>query len=201
MLIFKELKPLYLIIVAVLVLLVGSPLLQKVLVYPNTEFFTEVWILGPEHEAGNYPFNVTSGNNYNFFLDLSNNLGNLSYYQIQVKLRNQNQPEASSLDKTPSSLPSLYDVTAFVDNYASWELPVVFSLNYVFDSDGWQVKLNNMVFNGETMDLSGHTAYVDGSGQCLVSLFLEVWIYDDAQNTFVYHERFVGLWLNLQRPH
>ena len=74
MLRMKKFKLFYAIVVAVLALLVLSPVLQRILVYPKNELLTEVWILGPEHEAENYPFNVTSGNSYRFFLGLSNNI-------------------------------------------------------------------------------------------------------------------------------
>jgi uncharacterized membrane protein len=196
---FKKFKLLYSIIIAVLALLVLSPVLQKILVYPQTEFSTEVWILDSEHKAENYPFNVTSGSSHTLFLGLSNNLGNFSFYQVQMKLRNQNQPGADSYNKTPSSLPSLYNIYASVGNNASWELPVVFSFDFAFDADGFQAKLNSMIFNGETLHLSDYTVYADGLGRFLVNLFFEVWIYNDEKGVFVYHERYVGLWLNLQK--
>lgn len=198
-LVFKKFKLLFVIIVAVLALFVVSPVLQKILVYPQTGFSTEVWILDSEHKAENYPFNVTSGNSYRLFLGLRNNLGNLSFYQVQVKLRNQNQPGADSYNQTPSSLPALYTVYASVGNNASWELPVVFSFDFEFDASGFQAKLDSLIFNGETLDLTDYTVYADGSGRFLVNLFFEVWIYHGEQGIFVYHERYVGLWFNLQK--
>ena len=196
---FQEYKLLIIVVTAVLALLVAFPVLQRLLVYPQTEFFTEFWILGPERKAENYPFNITANNDYDVFLGLGNLLGNFSYYQVQVKLRNQTQPGADSFNRTSSSLPPLYSINAFVADNGTWELPVSFSFNYTFDGNGSRVILDSMVFNGNTLDLSGYSVSLDPEKQQYwVNLFFEVWIYDDASSAFEYHERFTGLWLNLQ---
>ena len=43
----QQYKTLLLVVTAILSLLVASPALERLLVYPQTEFFTELWILGP----------------------------------------------------------------------------------------------------------------------------------------------------------
>jgi len=48
-------KTLFLVVTGVLALLVASPVLQKVLVYPQTEFFTELCSSARQHTAENYP--------------------------------------------------------------------------------------------------------------------------------------------------
>ena len=75
----QQFKALFILVSAVLALLVASPALQKVLVYPQTDFFTEVWMLGPGHLAESYPHNVTTGESYKVFLGLANHLGSCSY--------------------------------------------------------------------------------------------------------------------------
>jgi len=195
----QEYKLLIIIVTAVLALVVASPALQKVLVYPQTEFFTEFWILGPGHKAENYPFNVTTNNSYDVFLGLRNHLGNFSYYQVQVKLRNQTQPGADSFNRTSSSLSPIYGINTFLADNGTWELPMSFSFNYTVDSGNSVVNLNSMVFNSNTLDLSGYSVSLDPEKQqYLVNLFFEVWIYDYASGAFKYHERDAGLWLNLQ---
>jgi uncharacterized membrane protein len=180
-------------------LLVASPALQRVLVYPQTEFFTEMWLLGLEQKAENYPFNISASNKYNLFLGLGNHQGNFSYYQVQVKLRNSTQPGPDSFNRTPSSLTPLYTINAFVPDNATWELPISFSFSYVTDVNTSQINLSNLIFNGETLDLSGYSALLDSEKQqYLVNFFFEVWIYDESSSVFKYHERYTGLWLNLQ---
>ena len=194
----QEFKVIIIIVTSVLALIVASPALQKLLIYPQTEFFTESWILGPEHKAENYPSNITANTAYNVFLGLGNHLGNMSYYQVQVKLRNQTQPSANSFNRTSSGLPSLYNIYALVADNGTWELPVSFSFSYTVDDSNSQVNLNSLVLNSNTIDLPGYSVALDPeTQQYLVNLFFEVWIYDDASGAFKYHERFTGLWFNL----
>ena len=116
-----------------------------------------------------------------------------------MKLRNQNQSAPDIFNRTSSTLPSLFNINAFVADNGTWELPISFSFNYNIDSNNLIVNLNSMIFNGNTIDLSGYSARLDSAKQqYLVNLFFEVWIYDDASGAFKYHERSTGLWLNLQ---
>ncbi|RLI41503.1 hypothetical protein DRO59_06810 [Candidatus Bathyarchaeota archaeon] len=90
----------------------------RVLIYPRTEFFTELWILDSNHRAENYPFNITRNQNCNVFLGIGNHLGYCAYYLVEVKFRNQTQPEPTNFgpigNRTPNPLPSLFNITAFV---------------------------------------------------------------------------------------
>lgn len=195
----QEYKLLIIVVTAVVALLVASPALQRLLVYPQTEFFTEFWLLGTGHTAENYPFNITANKRYDVFLGLENHLRNFSYYQVQVKLRNQTQPGADSFTRTSSSLSPLYVINAFVADNGTWELPVSFSFSSTFVRNGSQANLDSMIFNGNTLDLSGYSVSLDPKKQqYLLNFFFEVWIYDDTAGVFKYHERFAGLWLNLQ---
>ena len=125
-------KALFFVVTAVLALFVVSPALQRVLVLPQTEFFTEVSLLGPEHRAENYPHNITSGENYSVNLDITNNLGYCAYYQIEVKFRNETQSAPDSFNRTYSSLPSLSNLNVFVADKESFEMPVNFAFDYSF---------------------------------------------------------------------
>ena len=51
----QEYKVLVFVVTAIVALIVASPALQRILVYPQTEFFTELWLLGPNHVAGEFP--------------------------------------------------------------------------------------------------------------------------------------------------
>ena len=199
----QEYKTLLFVVTAVLALLVASPALQRLLVYPQTEFFTEMWLLGPEHKAENFPFNITSNSNYNIFLGIGNHLGSCAYYSIQVKFRNQTQPAADSFNRTASSLPPLYGFTVFVADKETWEMPIAFSFAYAYDEDPFnatlsQVKFNNVMFNGVALDLSGYSATWDSERNGFFgNLFFELWIYNDTLGDFQYHERYTGLWFNM----
>ena len=71
----QQYQALLLVFTGTLALIVASPALQRVLVYPQKEFFTEMWLLGPEHRGENYPFAVKEAENLEVFLGISNHLG------------------------------------------------------------------------------------------------------------------------------
>lgn len=196
-------KVLLLVVTAVSALLVASPALQRLLVYPQTEFFTEMWLLGPEHKAENFPFNISSNSNYNIFLGIGNHLGSCAYYSIQVKFRNQTQPAADSLDRTPSSLPPLHSITALVADKGTWEVPIEFSFSYTYSEDPVnatlsKVNVNNIMLNGATLDLEGFSATWDPERSGFFgNLFFELWIYSDTTGGFQYHQRYTSLWFNM----
>lgn len=197
----QEYKTILLVITGVLVLLVASPALQRLLVLPQTEFFTELWLLGPEYKAENYPFNITRNENYTVILGVGNHLGRCAYYLIQVKFRNQTQPAADSFNRTHSSLPSLYNITAFVADKETWEKPLVFSFDYAqntYNETLLYVRFYSLTFNDAMLDLEDYTAIWDSQKEGFFgNLFFELWIYNDAVGNFQYHERFVSLRLNM----
>src|SRR4030042_4185963 len=131
----QEYKILFMVIISVSALLVASPALQRLLTLPQTEFFTELWLLGPEHKGENYPFNITRNENYNVFLGVANQLGHCAYYVVQVKFRNLTQSAADSFNRTSSSLPSLYSITAVVADKETLEIPIVFSFDYAYNEN------------------------------------------------------------------
>ncbi len=176
---------------------IASPALQRILVYPQTEFFTEFWLLGPEHKAENYPYNITRNTEYNISLGIGNHLGKSAYYQIQVKLRNQNESGPDSFNRTSSSQPMLYGLNVFVANNEVWESPVVFSFDFSNRTD--VVDFSNLKFNGNTVNVHSYSTSWDAEGKGFFEyLFFELWIYNETTSSFEYHQRDLGLRLNMQ---
>ena len=198
-----EYKVLLLVVTTTLALFVASPALQRLLVYPQNEFFTEMWVLGPEHKAEDFPFNITSNANYRIYVGLGNHLGSCGFYSIQVKLRNQTQPAADSFARKPSSLPPLYSITALVADKETWESMIVFSFAYTHIVDPVnaafsRVNVYSVTINGVTLNLDGLSATWDPErGGFFVNLFFELWIYNDATDGFQYNERFTSLRFNM----
>ena len=196
-------KALFIVVTAVLALLVASPVLQRVLVYPRTEFFTELSLLGPGHMAEDYPYNITINDNYTVYLGVANQLGSCAYYQVEVKFRNETQSAPDSFNRTSSSLPSLYNLTAFVADQESLDIPVNFAFDYSFQKRAdnitlLQANFDSLKFNGETLNLQGYSS--DWNPKTSVffgNLIFELWIYSGATGGFQYHERFVDLKFNM----
>jgi hypothetical protein len=193
-----ELRVTFIVVTAVLTLLVASPALSYVLVYPRTEFFTELWLLGPEHMAEDYPFNVSRGQSYSVYLGVGNQLGYCAYYVVEVKFRNESQPAPDSFNQTSSGLPSLFNVTAFVADEGSWELPVTVSFDYGFNQSGLEVEFHDMRFNDVVLDLGGlKTAWNSTTSRFYGNLLFELWLFNATSSSFQYHERYVDLKLNM----
>jgi uncharacterized membrane protein len=197
----QEYKVFLLVVTTVLALFVASPALQRLLVYPQTDFFTEMWLLGPKHMGENFPFNITRNGSYKIFLGIGNHLGSCAYYLVQVKFRNQTQPAADSFNRTASSLPPLYSISVFVADKEELEIPISFSFNYVQDSYNetlLEVRFLNMTFNDSVLNLNDYAAVWDAKKSGFFgNLFFELWIYNGTVGLFQYHERFTGLWLNM----
>ena len=219
-------KALFLVITGVLALLIASPMLQKVLVYPQTEFFTELWLLGPQHTGENYPHNITSKEDYSVFLGVANHLGSCAYYVVEVKFRNATQSGPDSFNHTCSSLEPLYSLNFFVPDKETWEMPLSFSFDYSFDEvartiyrnvsvsapDGKvtyqlvaetipdRVNFSHLRLNDATLSLQGLSSdFNPQTSEFFGNLVFELWIYDSQTNSFVYHERYVDLKFNMTK--
>jgi hypothetical protein len=121
---------------------------------------------------------------------------------MEIKFRNDTQSMPSSFgpveNLTPSSLPSLYNVSAFVPDAQSWELPVRFSFDYAYNLTSLLVHFYNMTFNGVILNMSSYVAaWNSTTRQVFGSLFFEAWIYNATTSVFQYHDRFVSLVFNM----
>ncbi len=196
----QKYKALFFVVIAVSALLVASPALQRILVYPQTEFFTEMWLLGPAHNAEGYPHNVANNSVYNVYLGLANHLGNCAYYLVEVKFRNETQPEADTFNRTFSTQPSLYNMTVFVADKETWEVPLSFSFNYYNGSSGnvSQVNFSSLQLNDISASLKGYsTIWNSTKAEFFGSLSFELWLYNSTISSFQYHERFLTLRFNM----
>ena len=193
----QQYKAIFIITSSVIALLVASPVLQTVLVYPQTEFFTELWLLGPQHSAENYPYNITSNGSYSVFLDVSNHLGSCAYYVVKVKFRNQTQSSPNSYNRTSSSLDPLYNVNIFLADNSSWELPLTFSFEYYYDSSSSCIYFSSLQLNNVALNLNGYSTSLDSDRSLFFGdLIFEIWLYNEAIGDFQYHNRYVNLQLN-----
>jgi hypothetical protein len=117
---------------------------------------------------------------------------------VEVKFRNQTQSAPNSFNRTSSSLTSLFNITAFVADEGTWELPLTFSFDYNYNETLSKVGLQKVILNDVDLDISSYTVTWDSKTSGFFgNLFFELWIYNAATNSFRYHERSVGLWFNM----
>jgi uncharacterized membrane protein len=193
-------KILYITITVILALLVASPALQHFLVYPQTEFFTEMWLLGPNLKAENYPYNITNNLDNQVYLGLGNHLGSAAYYRVDVKLRNQNMLGPDSFQRTPSNLPTLYSFNIVVADQQTVQVPVDFSFTYSQTND-LQINFNQLTVNNNPININGYsTTWNSTNNDYYEKLVFELYLYNSTTSSFQYNERFVDLRLNMTVP-
>ena len=64
------------------VLLIASPAIAGAIRLPGGEQFSELYLLGPNQMAENYPYNIAVGQNYSVYVNVGNHLGSSAYYVI-----------------------------------------------------------------------------------------------------------------------
>lgn len=173
------------------VVLFASPTLGLVLRLPAGERFSELYVLGPEHMAQNYPFNVKSGSNYLVYLGVTNHMGASAYYVCYVKFRNQTEPLPNATTGTASPLPPLYEYRIAIEDGKSWEGPVAFSLS------GNQTLVDSLVINGVAFSVNEHADWDNADQGYYYQLFFELWIYNAEADSIQFHNRYVTRWLNM----
>jgi len=193
----EEYRTLFVVGCLVLILTAASPMLGMIISIPKgSERFSELWVLGPDHMAEDYPFNVTVGDQYNLFVGVGNHLGYSAYYIVYVKFRNRIQPLPDASNSKPSSLPPLYEFRAFVADGDTWENPVNFSILEVSRVRNSflmrRIGINDVVFS-----VDSPTNWDSENRGFYYQLFFELWLYNTTSQSFQYHDRFVGIWLNM----
>jgi uncharacterized membrane protein len=146
--------------------------------------------------AEDYPLNVAVNEKQNVFVGVGNHLGRSAYYVVYVKLRNQTQAAPNMTTFTPSPLAPLYEFRFVVTDGGTWETPVVFSFLEASRSGDLlnvtRISINDAVFSVESLAICD--AHDNGF---YYQLFFELWMYDESVSSFSYHNRFVGIWLNM----
>jgi len=180
-----------------LMLVAAAPTLSMVVAFPRgVERFSELWVLGPNHMAEGYPFNVRVGEEYRVFVGVGNHMGSSSYYTVYVKFRNPSQPLPEASNSTPSPLPPLYEFRFFIVDGEGWETPLAFTFLEVSRSDDScfvsQMSINDVVFS-----VDSPSSWDSENNGFYYQLFFELWLYDVTSRSFQFHDRFVGIWLNM----
>jgi uncharacterized membrane protein len=192
----NEYKLIFISIGLIGILLIATPALAKLIHVPNEEPFSELYILGPEHMASNYPFNIYVGLNYSMYLDVGNHLGYSAYYIIYIKLLNQTDIPPNSTTGIPSPVLPIYEYRLNVQDNKTYESSLFFSINSMSIS-GNQSFINKMAINGSIFDVNKPSILASNVTKSNYRLFFELWIYNNTSKSFGYNNRSLDLLLNL----
>jgi len=115
---------------------------------------------------------------------------------VYVKFRNQTQPLPDVSDSKPSSLSPLYEFQFFVADGETWESLLVFKILDV-SLQGDSMLVGNVSINGVAFSVNSLSIWDSENNGFYYQLFFELWLYNNmASQSFQYHDRFVGIWLN-----
>jgi len=194
---FQDYRILFQVATLTLVLLAVSPALSLIVSFPRGgESFSELLLLGPNHMAEDYPFNVQVGESYNLFLGLGNHLGHSAYYLVYVKFRNQTQPLPNATSSEASFLPSLHEFQFLAADGDVWETAIMFEiLNISIQAD--TLVVDGISINGRAFRVGSSSIWDSENSGFYFQLFFELWLYNTARSSFQFHDRFVGIWLNM----
>jgi len=193
----EEYRTLFAVTTVGLMLTAAFPTLSLVVPFPRSaERFSELWVLGPNRMAEDYPFNVRLGEEYRVFVGVGNHMGSSSYYRVCVKFRNQSQPLPDASNSTPSPLPPLFEFRFLITDGGSREAPLTFEFLEVSHMEDSclvrRISINDVVFS-----VDSPSRWDPENKGFYYQLFFELWLYDLTSRSFQFHDRFVGIWLNM----
>lgn len=185
-------------VVLIGILLIASPVLGIVGRLPSGEKFSELYVLGPERMAEDYPFNVMEGQNYLVYVGVGNHLAASAYYVLYVKLRNQTELLPNATIGAPSPLQPLYEYRFFVADGEYWESSLSFSFSATsFEANESSIK--RMIVNKVEFDVDKSAEWNINATGFYYELLLELWTFNPQSSSVHFDNRFVGIQLNLTK--
>ena len=174
------------------ILLFTTPALFMVLRSSSGEKFSELYLLGPEHEMGNYPFTVVAGENYTFYVGVSNQLSSSAYYLLYIKFGDLTElPNATpgSTTGSPSSLPPLFESRLLLQNDDKSESLLTFSVSDVSLSSNQSI-VKTLEINGVMFNVNKAVTWEREHSGFYYELIVELWIYNPQSDSIQYDNRY-----------
>jgi len=192
----KEFKLFYTLFCIGLGMIIFSPTLAIVISFPSGEKFSEIYLMGPNHMAGSYPYNISPNKVYKIYLGVGNHVGGLTRYRVYVKFRNQTQPLPNNSMGTPSSLKTLFEYGVILDSDNVWEKEVFFSFSNASFLENF-CRISEFALDDKVLSVDQFISWNATTHGFCCQMFFELWFYNITTSEFQYYSRFVGIWLNI----
>ncbi len=179
-------------------LLIASHAIAGAIQPPVGEQFSELYLLGPNQMAENYPSNMAVGQNYSVYVNVGNHLGASAYYVLYVKLGNETDQFPNATSGTPSPLTPLYEYRFSIPDSTNWQSLLNFSVSNA-SIQGNNAQINTLKINDVTLNVEKPTTWNSNSTTYSYRLFFELWLYNGQTGTVEFNYRYVSLQLNLTR--
>ena len=189
-------KLIFIAVAVIGILLIASPAIAGAIQPPAGERFSELYLLGPNQMAENYPSNIAVGQNYSVYVNVGNHLGSSAYYVLYVKLGNETDPLPNATSATPSSLAPLYEYRFSIADSITWASPVNFTVTSATISNS-NSQINTLKINNTPLNVEKSSTWNSNSTTYTYRLFFELWLYNEQTGTVAFNDRYVSLQLNL----
>lgn len=197
---FENAKLLYVLSVVLLGFIILLPSIFAVIPFPEGERFSELWLLGPNRLIESSTFNVSIKQPHTFYLGVGNKLGDLEYYQVYVKLRNQFEALSDTIVGLPSPLEPVFEYNLFMRNNDTWEQAFEFSFEEgYFEENIWHI--SKLSIDDYDLMVDKIIAWDEENNGFYCQLLFELWIYNTTTSDFQYHNRYVSVWLNMTQTY
>ncbi len=113
-----------------------------------------------------------------------------------MKFRNQTEVLPNVTVSEASPLEPLYEFRAFVADGDAWEKPLTFGVLEASRDDD-VIIVDRLSINGVSFSVNASARWDSEFEGFYFQLFFELWLYDVAAWSFRFHDRFVGIWLNV----
>ncbi|MCW4044512.1 MAG: DUF1616 domain-containing protein [Candidatus Bathyarchaeota archaeon] len=178
------------------VLLISAPVLGTLVRFPDGEAFSELYLLGPERMAENFPFNIATGQNFSVYVGAGNHMGSPAYYAIYVKFGGSGEPLPNATGGVPSPLEPLFEYRFVLEDGDTFERPLSFSVVDASFSEN-QSMVKTVEVKGVSFDVDAPVAWDAEQQGWYYRLLVELWIYNAQHHKIEFTDRFVYLQLNM----
>jgi hypothetical protein len=176
-------------------LLIASVAISGLISSPQSEHFSELYLLGPERMAQGYPHNIVPNQNYTIYLDVANHLDSTTYYLVYIKLLNASDALPDGTARTASPAQKLYEYRILIQDEHIFESLLTFSFSNTTVTNE-QLTIGNLHVNGENISVNKAAAWNSTTSEYQYKLLFELFIHNSESHLADFNNRFVYLKLN-----
>ena len=181
----RDLK--YVIAFALVMTIISSGVAFRALYPPPDEQYFAMWILGPDGFAEHYyphdNSNLRINEPLNWTIGVQNQMGNLEYVVLRVKLLNSTLAGQVNPTGSPSSTQPILEFTRVLTQNETWSMPFDWTIVDASKENG-SISITGLSINGA--QLNGQFAS-SRSGYNFRFVF-ELWFYDASANGLVFSQ-------------
>jgi hypothetical protein len=142
---------------------------------PRERFF-QIYVLGANRKVADYypnnDTNIRPAELVQWFVGVTDFMGNVQLVVIRVKLGNQTIPPPDDVNASPSPAPLVTEFSRFIQNNETWEFPFVWQIVNAVAVDG-SARIIELRINDETFQLQS-----SARGGYNFRLIIELWTWD-----------------------